>query len=428
MTDTPEDPGSEPDVAADIGPDPQAGLVEVLVAAGLDSDEVERARVHGHLELLALDHLVLPEHAPFDVVQVAETTGVPQELVARLWRSLGFADPQPGEQIFLPVDVDIIRAIGELLAGDLLAQDLTLQMARVIGSSLARIATAMVDAVSPDDTSVSESPADGQPGQGTSASARAAGSEDGPNLVATLQQVIDVVWRRHVQAEARARMSRDRRDLDPTRRVVGFADLVGFTALSQQIESHELASVVERFEAIAYDTIGSRGGRVVKMIGDEVMFAVDDPAAAVDIALSLAESYRRDDELSDVRVGLAAGPVVTREGDLFGPVVNRASRIVNIAFPGTVVCSPELQEALEDQEGLDWRSIGHRGLKDIGRLQLYVVRWADDPGRIRSRLEESQARRSARREAVVEQMERRRGDRRPRSENRGDLGGDGDTP
>ena len=102
MTDTPEDPGSEPDVAADIGPDPQAGLVEVLVAAGLDSDEVERARVHGHLELLALDHLVLPEHAPFDVVQVAEATGVPQELVARLWRSLGFADPQPGEQIFLP--------------------------------------------------------------------------------------------------------------------------------------------------------------------------------------------------------------------------------------------------------------------------------------------------------------------------------------
>ena len=68
-------------------------------------------------------------------------------------------------------------------------------------------------------------------------------------------------------------------------------------ALSQQIDAHELAGVVDRFETIAYDTVNRLGGRVVKMIGDEVMFSVPDEASAVEIALSLSETYRDDDEL-----------------------------------------------------------------------------------------------------------------------------------
>ena len=78
--------------------------------------------------------------------------------------------------------------------------------------------------------------------------------------------------------------------------------------VSQQLEERELAQVVERFETLAYDAVASHGGRIVKMIGDEVMFVTDEPAAGVEIGLLLAEAYGEDETVSDVRVGLATAP------------------------------------------------------------------------------------------------------------------------
>jgi adenylate cyclase len=159
---------------------------------------------------------------------------------------------------------------------------------------------------------------------------------------------------------------------------VGFADLVGFTALAQQLDDHQLAYVVDRFEATAYDLIGEAGGRVVKMIGDEVMFEIDDPTAGVELALSLAEAYHDDESVSDVRVGLASGPVLRREGDLYGPTVNLAHRIVGIAYAGAVVVSGDVRDGLEGDDRFAWKTVRTRYLKGLGRVQLHAVRRADD--------------------------------------------------
>ena len=145
--------------------------------------------------------------------------------------------------------------------------------------------------------------------------------------------VLEQVWRRHLQVAARRRLLRGDAEDGPGQ-VVGFADLVGFTALAQQVTDEELAEVVDQFERLAYDVVVAGGGRVVKMIGDEVMFLVDDPVFAAEIALGLAEASRDAAELSDVRVGLAVGPVIEREGDAFGATVNLASRATAIAYPG----------------------------------------------------------------------------------------------
>ena len=88
------------------------------------------------------------------------------------------------------------------------------------------------------------------------------------------------------------------------------------------------------------------------MIGDEVMFTVDAPVAAAEIALALSEGTRGADELSDVRVGMAYGPLLEREGDLYGPVVNLASRITAIAFPGSIVVGPSMRDELADNDAL----------------------------------------------------------------------------
>ncbi|MGI8757499.1 MAG: adenylate/guanylate cyclase domain-containing protein [Acidimicrobiales bacterium] len=370
-------------------------MVKLLESVGVTPDEIVEARAHHHLELLAIEHLVLPEIADHDVADVEEATGLSTEQVAQLWRSLGFPEPRPGDRIFTDVDLDMLRTIGQLLHMGWIDDELTVQMARVIGSSLSRVASALIDSIDPSEPGGDRDLDD--------AFATAA-----PLLMPMLLQVMDYVWRRHVQAEARARMAREHAGANPDQRAVGFADLIGFTALSQQISAHRLAQVVDRFETIAYDTVGRCGGRVVKMIGDEVMFAVSDERGAVEIALSLSEVYRNDDELSDVRVGLASGNVLQREADLFGPVVNRASRIVNIAFPGTVVCSGELHEALDQDESLVWKSIGSRSLKDIGKVPLYVVRRTGTEPQPKPSWQAAEARRAERREAVVGELTGRR--------------------
>ena len=383
-------------------------MTELLRSAGVSEAEIAEATRHNHLELLAIESLVLPEAAHHNITEVSTATGISPALIAQMWRSLGFAEPRPTDRIFTDVDVDMLRAIGGLLDMGVIDDALTMQMARVIGSSLARVASAVIDSVdSDDDEEVDDAGDDLAP---NALSRR--GSEDfagvAPVLLPTLLQVMDFVWRRHVQAAARARMSSEQAGTDPGHQVVGFADLVGFTALSQQVSTRELAAVVDRFEGIAYDTVGGLGGRVVKMIGDEVMFSIPHERGAAEIALRLSETYRDDDELSDVRVGLAAGRVLQREADLFGPVVNLASRIVNIAFPGTVVCSAEIHDSLESDVEYGWKSIGQRNLKDIGRVPLFVLRRQTEPVREKTSREKAESRRSERREARVTELADRR--------------------
>ena len=175
---------------------------------------------------------------------------------------------------------------------------------------------------------------------------------------------------------------------------VGFADMVGFTMLSQHLGDDELAAVVSRFEALAHDTVVALGGRVVKMIGDEVMFVVPTATGAASIGLSLAEAYAGDELLSDVRVALAIGPVLIQDGDFYGPVVNLASRLVGVANPGTVLASDEFRVALEDEHaaadapdaGFEMRGLRTRNLKDIGRIQVWKLsRTGTAPGADRRR-------------------------------------------
>jgi adenylate cyclase len=340
-------------------------LRALLVGLGCTEAELVQAEQDGTLGLLALDRLVLPGPARYDVLDVAARTGLPPETVAHVWRSLGFPDPRAGDRIFAEVDVENLANVATLITSGSIAPEVVLQMSRVIGSSIARIAQSHVDAVS----SGTEVGDEAIPIDVLAANAGV--------LVQTMPRILEVVWRRHLQAAARRRLVRGADvELD---QVVGFADLVGFTALSQQVTDAELAAIIDQFEALAYDVVTNEGGRVVKMIGDEVMFMVDDPRAAAEIALTLADASREADELSDVRVGMAVGPVLEREGDCFGPTVNLASRATSIAFPGSIVVAPELHDALADDPELRWRSMRPRYLKNIGRVALWVLRRAGDP-------------------------------------------------
>jgi adenylate cyclase len=96
------------------------------------------------------------------------------------------------------------------------------------------------------------------------------------------------------------------------------------------------------------------------------------------IGLTLSEAYADDETLPDVRVGLAYGPMLGREGDYFGATVNLAHRIVNIAYVGSVVAAPELHDVLEGDERFRWKALRPRRLKGIGSVPLWVLDHAGD--------------------------------------------------
>jgi adenylate cyclase len=380
---------------------------DVLSDQGVPEAELERAHQMGALELVALERSILLSAPDFDVLQAADLSGMDEALIRRFWRALGFPDPRPGEQVFTRSDIDMLHTVAGFIGDGTLQEDLALQMARVIGSSLARVAVAQVEASVLRREAVDSAPVDDE-------EAEAREVERSAQLVPMLATVLDSVWRRHLVVAIGRRVSRDD-DGERPPITVGFADLVGFTALSQQLPEDELVQVIDRFETIAYDVVAGFGGRVVKMIGDEVMFMADDTKHGAEIALTLAERYAADDALSDVRVGLACGQALELEGDLYGPAVNLASRIVNLAYPGSVVVSQDVADVVGDDPAFRVRALRPHHLKHIGRVKLYALRRVrTDADEVDDHtLDRARRRRAARRQWIAERMaERDEGDER----------------
>jgi adenylate cyclase len=191
-------------------------------------------------------------------------------------------------------------------------------------------------------------------------------------LLDVIERALVYMWRRHLADEAkRMAVAIDSSSGDF---VVGFADLVGFTALSAQMDQATLASAVSRFESTAVETVAGLSGRVVKMIGDEVMFEAQSPADGVEISLRLVEAFAADETLPDVRGGLAEGPATPYQGDLFGPAPNLAHRLVDVALPASVLVSGSVHDALEDDPRYEFSSVRPQSLKGFGRTRFWRVR------------------------------------------------------
>jgi len=386
-------------------------LRTILRELGVEPEELARAEETGTIELLALERIIDGSGERYELDEVAAESLIPTEHILELWRALGFPEPRPGEKVFNDRDLEMLADTVPLLAEGGLDAELALQMTRVIGSSIARIATSQVDAIATAAALIRDGGLDGDGDDDESSPREPAPvrAEDdvarhAAELLPMMPKVLEFVWRRHLANAARRRMVR--MTGDEVAMCVGFADLVGFTAQTQQLPEHDLAEVVGRFDRTAHEVVAGLGGRVIKMIGDEVMFIADDIATGAHISLALAETYRNDDAFSDVRVGLAAGDVLERDGDVYGPVVNLASRIVSVAYPGSVVVSVEVADALVDDDALVVKSIRSHYLKDIGKVKLFSLRRPQTVEE-EARYRRARAQRAARREFLVE----RRADR-----------------
>jgi adenylate cyclase len=183
---------------------------------------------------------------------------------------------------------------------------------------------------------------------------------------------MNYVWRRHLLAAlARQLTVRESDGLQ----AVCFADLSGFSRVSKNASSGEIAEIIETFETTAFDVVSSHDARVVKFIGDEVMFVTERLEDGVDIAIDLIVRLRSIEIVPPIHCGLAYGPTVPVGGDIFGPTVNLASRLTAVARPGSIVLPRTDGKEFEDREDLDVRMIRRSvDLKGIGRTRAMSIR------------------------------------------------------
>lgn len=299
----------------------------------------------------------------YDRASVAELSGVPDERANQLWRALGFADVPEGVTAFTDKDVWALRTVVQLGEQGWLDEEGQVAMTRALGQSLGRLAewqlSAIGSMVSPD-TSL----------DGALARAR--------ELVPVVEDLIGYAWRRHLAAAAGRTLESHPEALLTNTMAVGFADLVGFTTLTRSLDEAGLARLVEHFESMASDIVAACNGRVVKTVGDEVMFVADQPAWAAEIGLQLAECVSRDEGLPELRVGIAYGSVVSRLGDVYGEPVNLASRLTSIARPGSVLVDRELAEQLDDDARWQIHRTRPRAVSGYSSLHPSRLRRATD--------------------------------------------------
>jgi adenylate cyclase len=327
-----------------------------------------------HRELIdLLEVFLLGEEPSLTGNQLAESVGIPFEQARLRWRSLGFTEVGADVPAFTNADLEALRLTQKLLEIGLIEPDDETALVRTLGRSFARLAEwqmgLLAKVVDPDTMDIDEL------------------REAMEQVTPPVESLQNYVWRRHtLNAAARLLLANEGEretaddDDDGTTMGVGFADIVNYTRQSRSLTRSEVGRLVDHFEERALAIISSHEGRIIKTIGDEVLFVADAAEEIARIGLELAEERERDEEFPEVRVGLAWGPALSRFGDVLGPVVNVASRLTSTSRPGRVLIDKALAEELKDREEFKLRRVRRTSVKGYRKLEPWSLQWsgADD--------------------------------------------------
>ena len=301
-------------------------------------------------------------------------------MAEELWRLLGFPQQTDDAVAFTEADVQALRHSLDLMRLGILDPERQAALVRTWGRSYARLAEWQTSLL-----------ADVALERGTDPVASLAQLTS--QVLPRVEELQSYAWRRHL-ASASSRLLAVASPGSPViRQAVGFVDIVGYTSRSKTMTEAELVEWVEHFESESSGIVVDHAGRVIKNIGDEVLYVADDAAAAVDAALVMTERGADDgDAFPAVRAGVAYGDVVTRLGDVFGPCVNIAARLTSVARPGTVLVDRGVHEALTgdrdepteerggaatDPAAYSVRRVRRISVKGYSRLQAWAVRRSD---------------------------------------------------
>ena len=321
----------------------RAALIEYLDGLGFTAEEMVEAERQGRLFGLAGDVLQGPGRPIHSLRTAADALGTSVDEVATAWAVMGLRISDPEALALSQADVDGLQTWVAIKA--LVGDDAALAFLRVLGNAMARVAEAggTMARIAQPDLLVTHSG-----DELTTAKAYRAVTE----ITHRFGVLIDAVFRQHIVS---ARTHFEGVITDASASVtcgIGFADLTGFTTLTQILTPTELLDLLVEFGGTVSDLVHADGGRVVKFIGDEVMWVTSTPELLVTVAMDLVEHSRAREAGLQVRAGLGYGSVLAIGGDYFGNPVNLAARLVGAAAPGQILASTDVRDELTDWQAI----------------------------------------------------------------------------
>jgi adenylate cyclase len=298
--------------------------------------------------------------------ELADEVGIPFDVARQRWRSLGFTEVGGDVKAFTHADLEALRLTQRLSELGFLEPDEESALVRSLGRSFARLAEwqmgLLAKRIDLDSMELSEI------------------AELMDEIVPAIESLQSYVWRRHTLGVGARLLHSALGEEDATTMGVGFADIVNYTRQSRSLSRSELTHLVDEFESRALEIVSENDGRIIKTIGDEILFVADDAAAIARIGLELIEEPERKDDFPELRVGLAWGPALSRLGDVLGPVVNIASRLTSTSRPGRVLVDKALADELEADDAFKLRRLRRTSVRGYRRLEPWALQRAGDKG------------------------------------------------
>ena len=318
-------------------PRSRAGLLEYLAGLGFTVDEMAEAERNGRLFGLAGDVALRSGPQAYTLRTAADSIGVRVADVEHAWAMLGLTVEDSDTPALSRADVDALATWVAMRTQ--MGEDAADGFLRVLGATVARLAEAA--------SSMIRSSAPGLwLGDSGDELATARTYREVAQFVPRLGAMLDAIHRHHLVS---TRTFIEGVVSGPSESLlcgVGFADLSGFTALTQTLTPAELSAMLSEFGATVSDVVHADGGRVVKFLGDAVMWVSSNPERLAKAALDLVDHPRAREAGLQVRAGLAYGPILALSGDYFGNAVNLAARLVAAAAPGQILAAEEVYKQL----------------------------------------------------------------------------------
>jgi adenylate cyclase len=353
----------------DPGATERLAVLEYLTERGATIEQMVEAHQLGTLPGVGGDLVTLGRSGVVTVDEVAARAGLPAARVMRALLAAGIPARHETE-----VPADLVSFMGAFEQGAaLMGEEAILAFTRVLGSAANNVAEAAVALFFAElgPGTVREGP--DELARARLAEAATTAFVAVPDVLALL--VMDAFERAQRRAEA-ARSWLGSSSLangeaeGPTEVVaLGFVDLVGSTAWGETLPLRDQSLALTRFESAAWTSAVLGGGRVIKMLGDEVFFAAPSSEAACLIGLEICRAAAEDEVLPPARGAVGVGPATPREGDYFGPLVNLLSRLVKTGAPGEVVATEAVAAALSPEAWI------------LGPLEPAVLRGIAEPVR-----------------------------------------------
>jgi adenylate cyclase len=353
----------------------QARIVARLRERGHSIDEIREATDSGRLAFGFVDDLLPTHEARHALEDAATETGLEPALIERLFLSMGFS--ATAAEALSDDDLDLLRYVANVLAAGFPLVAL-LQLVRVYGQALAQMADAEVRLFH---LYVHEPlMRAGVPGVEMGEEMEDLARELLPLAAPIMNRVHQRFLVHFVEQDVVGHMEADfddaSLDLGRMRVAIAFADLAGYTRLTEEEGEEEAVSAVERFIEDVEVTLPD-DARVIKTIGDEVMIVGSDAAALVDWAVGFQSLVA--DRRPLPRIGIHCGLTLYRDGDYYGREVNQASRVAARAAGGEVIVTRDVVDLAGPH--LEFERIGEVKLKGFSRAtELFVARAVEDDG------------------------------------------------